>query len=59
MPYFECLHCENIAPVEATPPKCPQCGHGNGIIHQNLPPSTRNESEPKEPGAGPQVFAAR
>ena len=58
MPYFECLHCGNIAPVKATPPKCPGCGHGNGIIHKNEPLSTASEperqrtSKPGEPGGG-------
>ena len=62
MPYFECLHCGNISPVAAMPPKCPVCGHGNGIIHKNEPPSAGSESEkrikkePREPGGGSQIL---
>lgn len=65
MPYFECLHCANVAPVEATPPKCPQCGHGTGIVHQNEPraarkePEAQKENDPGKPGTGSPVFVAR
>jgi ribosomal protein L34E len=64
MPYFECLHCGTVAPVDATPPKCAQCGHGTGIIYQNEPPAarkaaeTQKKQEPGEPGLGSTTASA-
>jgi len=58
MPYFECLHCGTITTIEGTGPKCPTCGHGTGIIHQNEPPAAAARDESKkaknadEPGEG-------
>ena len=53
MPYFECLHCGTVTSVETTAPKCVQCGHGTGIIHQHEPRTVRDAPEiqkKKEPG---------
>jgi hypothetical protein len=62
MPYFECLHCGSIAVVDRTPPKCAQCGHGTGIIHQNEPRAERRAPEIKkeagDPGRGPTTASA-
>ena len=41
--YFECSNCGNIAPIQSTPPKCPACGRGNGMI------LSRDDSEEVQP----------
>jgi hypothetical protein len=58
MPYFECLHCGIVTPVEITPPKCSSCGHGTGVVHQNKPSmpdraaEKQQQQQPRPPGAG-------
>ena len=43
--YFECLHCGVVTPVEASPPKCGQCGHGTGVIHLEKPPEDKDQKQ--------------
>jgi hypothetical protein len=38
--YFECLQCNVVTPVEATPPKCSGCGHSTGVLHESKPESS-------------------
>ena len=46
--YFECLQCNVVTPVEATPPKCSGCGHSTGVLHESKPESSSvgNEQKP-------------
>ena len=30
--YFECLRCGTLAHMTVTPPRCPKCNSGNGIV---------------------------
>jgi len=34
---FECLKCGLVSTLTALPARCPQCGHGSGIIHNSVP----------------------
>lgn len=45
--YFECLHCGTVTPLEGLPVKCPSCGHGTGVLHEQDP----REKMPGENGA--------
>jgi hypothetical protein len=30
--YFDCMRCGHMSTVSSTPPKCPKCGSGAGVI---------------------------
>jgi Zn finger protein HypA/HybF involved in hydrogenase expression len=30
--YFECLRCGAQSPMTESPPRCPKCNSGNGIV---------------------------
>jgi len=59
--FFECLHCGLETPLLDAPAKCPQCGHGTGIIvSKDAPardaPRTRDEAD-REAESAPPVSA--
>ena len=35
--FFECVRCGVVTPVESSPPRCRNCGHGTGILHLKDP----------------------
>jgi len=45
--YFECLKCGAETPIEASPPRCPRCASGTGIVR----PVTQAPDQLGEPGA--------
>jgi len=43
--YYECLRCGVVTEVDTATPKCSQCGHGTGILHQEDPRKSRKDSD--------------
>jgi hypothetical protein len=31
---FECAGCGHVSVITANPPRCPKCGHGNGVVEE-------------------------
>ena len=31
---FECLGCGHVSVLQTLPAKCPNCGHGNGVLYE-------------------------
>ena len=51
--FFECVHCGTIAPVETSPPRCANCGHGTGVLHLTDPRrDTQNTAGRDKTGTG-------
>jgi hypothetical protein len=44
---FECLGCGTVSLIEANPPRCPQCGHGNGLTQQPPPQKAAPQDAPE------------
>jgi Zn finger protein HypA/HybF involved in hydrogenase expression len=49
---FECLGCGHVSILEKLPAKCPNCGHGNGVLYEESelaakPPQRDPEENPR------------
>jgi len=51
--YFECLNCGAVTPVEDSPPICPKCGHGTGVLHETDPAAEDGKKDREKPGSKP------
>ena len=51
--FFECVRCSTVTPVETSPPRCANCGHGTGVLHSSDPrrdSQKKNAAEPEKTG---------